>query len=380
MKKAFFSLALSTLLYSFAACSSDGNEPEPKPKPEPEPDPETPISRGMFVCNQGSYYSGLTGSLSYIDFNSHEVSNNVFFNANNAYVGDTLEDGIIYGDYAYLLLTDSQIIHVVDRNTYKLVASIDTKEFNGGPRHVTSYNGKLYITTFGQPGYVIEVDPEQNKITRSVEVGTLPEFIATFNNTLYVAVSNGYYAHQEDPDAYICMVNPTTLTVSGQINGIVNPVQLATNGQQLFVCSWGWYQSEYPWEQKDYGIYEIKNNALEFVYPATAMALNNTSLYFISDPYVYSEESQTTYGIYNTSTKSVSAWIAPADAVEFPTGGMAVDPESGTVFIASYNEGEGGFASYNSAGYIREYSAEGNVLATYNVGITPQWMFLNSSN
>ena len=369
MRKIIFPFMAMALAMGMGACSDD-KEKEPD---VPGPGPVEESSYGIFIVNAGNMYSNIDGSLEYIEYNSGNVFEDVFKGANKGQtIGDTFNSGCIFEDDIYLAVTDSRVLHIIDRDDFELEKSISTAEYNGGPRQVTTYNGKVYMTIFGQPGYVAEVDPEKEVITRTVEVGPLPEYIVAFENKLYVTVSDG---RGDGSEACVAIIDPATFTVTERIKGVVNPVNLVTNGNQLFVCAWGQYMSEPPYSQYNYGAYEIKNNTLsEKICDATDMWIRENNLYYISFPY---GTDSIKYRVYNTLSKQDTEWIDNKNGVDYPISG-GVDPISGDVFILSYELGEGGYASYTSPGYVKRYSADGVFKAQYKTGIGPTSMFFNA--
>lgn len=368
MKKFAYAFMATALTLSLGACSDDKDK-EPD---VPGPGPVEEMSYGAFIVNAGNLYSNIDGSLEYIEYNSGNIFEDVFKGANNGQtVGDTFNSGYIFEDNIYLAVTDSKVVHVIDREDFTLKETISTADYNGGPRHIISYSGNIYVTLFGKPGYVVEIDPDKEVITRAVEVGPLPEDIVVFNDKLYVAVSD---AVGDGSDACVAVVDPSSFKVTDKIKGIVNPVNLVTNGSQLFVCSWGQYMNEPPYSQYNYGAYEIKNNVLsEKVCDATYIWINDNNLYYLSFPY---GSDSVKYGLYDVTEKKDKVWIDSKNGVDYPISGNA-DPVTGDVFILSYELGEGGYASYNTPGYVNRYSAEGIFKAKYKAGVGPTSIFFN---
>ena len=376
MKKIIYPIFLAAVSLCFAACSHDDkNDPDNPDKPgidNPGPDsPDEPASKGMFIVNAGTMYSNIDGSLWYYDYSNGNVSENIFKKANNNMtVGDVFNDGYILDDKIYLAVTNSAVLHILNRENYKLLTTISTNP-EAGPRHITSYNGKIYMTLFGQPGYVAEVDPEKMEITRQVEVGPLPEYIVPFENKLYVTVSDGY---MNNGDACVAVIDPESFTVTEKITGLVNPVNLTTNGKELFVCAWGQYMTEPPYSQYNYGVYQIKgNNLSDKINDGTYIYQNGDKLYYMSNPY---GTDIIKYGVYNVATGKDSEWIPESEGVEYPIS-LASDPITGDVFILSYHRGESGYGAYDIPGYIKQYKADGTVVKTFDVGISPVTVFFN---
>ena len=365
MNKLIYSFFAGVLALGAISCSSDNDSPD-------GPSPVVPESYGVFVVNAGNMYGNIDGSLGYYEFGTGQYFEDVFKGANDGMkVGDIFNSGYILDDYIYLAVTNSAVLHVINREDFKLVKSIETRS-EAGPRHITSYNGKIYMTLFGMPGYVAEVDPATLEITREVEVGPLPEEIKVCNDKLYVAVSDGY---SDGSQASVTVIDPATFKVTATITGIVNPVNVVTNGSNVYVCSWGQYQNEYPYEQYNYGVYEVKGDVLsEKLFDATNITIGGNVIYYFNAPY---GKAEITYGAYDTATTTNVQWITSAEGVELPIS-LAADPSTGDVFILSYHLGEGGYGSYNTPGYVKQYHADGSVVRMFDAGISPTSLFFNA--
>lgn len=372
MKNKFISILCASAVLLMSGCNDDDPASNlPGTPGQPEGPGDVPASYGAFIVNGGAMYSNIASSLTYFQYSPANVFADVFSSANGGQtLGDVANSGLVYEDNIYIAVTNSSVIHVIDRNTYKLVKTITTPS-NAGPRHLTAYNGKLYATLFGQPGYVAEIDPLTLTITRQVEVGPLPEYIVAFNNMLYIAVSDGY---GDGAQASVTVVDPSAFTVKQVIKGVVNPVNLVTNGSKLYVCAWGQYLSDFPYTQYGYGLFPIVNNAIgNKICDATNVALRDNLIYYYSNPYGIET---VLYGYVNTTDNSDHTWITEAEGVDYPNG-IGVDPVTGYVFLLSFNVGEGGYASYTTPGYARIYNADGTRLRDISTGVTPAQVFFN---
>lgn len=370
MKKLFYSFLTALLAAGSWSCSKEDDV-----KPDPNPSPDNFYSYGVFVVNNGAMYSNIPGSLGYFEYESEKYYEDVFAEANNGQtIGDIFNAGYIYDDYIYLAVTNSAVLHVINRKDFKIVKTISTNP-NAGPRQITSYNGKIYMTLFGQPGYVAEVNPSTLEITKEVEVGPLPEYIVPFNGELYVSVSDGY--SYDGANAAVVVLDPETLTVKRRLTGIPNPVNLATDGHRLYVCSCGLYMQEFPYSQSDYGIYEITENGFsDKIVEATNMTMGDQRIYYVCDAYTYGVEPNITYGVLDTRTNTSSKFIDAENGVDSPTG-LGVDPKTGNVFILSYAKDSNGVLDFNGNGYMKEYRNDGSVIGKYTVGISPSNVFFN---
>lgn len=370
MKKKFlFSALCSALIMALSACSNDdptgGNNGGGNGGGEK---PTQPGSHGVFVVNTGAQYANLPGTLGYLDYEADLMSADVFYDANRMYVGDTFNDGCVYGNQIYLAVTDSRVFHVIDRETFTLVKTVQPSA-EAGPRHLTVYDGYVYCTLYGTPGYLCRINPSTFDY-ELLEVGPQPEYVVPFNGKLYVAVSDGYSTTLSN--SCIAVVDPTSFTVTKTITGIKNPVQLATNGSQLFVCSWGEYDEN--WVPVNYGIREIVNDQLVgTLHKGNYMAINGNNLYYIDAAF---DTGTVGYWLLDTKTGKTTEWINPAQGV-FSPNAIGVDPDNGSVFILSYKQGEYGYPSYTTNGYMNMYTPQGAFVEQYETGVGPCALFFN---
>lgn len=372
MKKKFlFTAVFTALITVLGACSSDDPK-DPSNPDQPDPEPEqpalTPGSYGIYVVNSGAMYANKPGSLGYLDYETDVMTPDVFYDVNKMYVGDTFNSGYIFGDQIYLAVTDSRVFHVLDRNSLALVKTVQP-DATAGPRHITSYNGYVYCTLYGSPGYLCRINPETFECTL-LEVGPQPEYVVPFNGKLYVAVSDGYSTTFDN--SCIVVVDPSTFTVTKTITGIKNPVQLATNGSQLFVCTWGEYTADFTVINQ--GVREIVNDVIgERICQGNYMALDGTSLYVVDATF---DAEQFYYWVVDTNSGNKKEWISAADAVFAPMF-IAVDPVRHYVVLLSNVEGEYGYPSYTTDGYMNIYNADGSFIGKQTTGVGPCGVIFN---
>lgn len=362
MKK-FLLMAAVAGVFCFTGCS-DSDEPGPVIDP-------VMTSEGVFVVNSGNLGGNIAGSLSYLDYSTNTIANNVFYDANGQYVGDTFNDGLVYGDKMYLAVDNSNVVHVLNAGTLKLEKTIAMDATMSSPRRLAAYDGKVYLTLFS--GYLAQIDPATMSVVKTIEVGPNPEAVVAYNDKLYVAVSDGYNSAGDYANACVAVVDPKTMTVTKKIQAGKNLTDLATNGESLFVLSSGEYEAG-TWKQINYGVKEIKNDqASEILFPATMMGINATTLYYIDNGYGASSIS---YGKYDLKSGATSSWISGSD-IKSPAG-LGVDALSGNTYVISYNLGESGYADYKAAGYMARYDENDALKGTYTVGIGAVRVFFNN--
>ena len=350
--------------------------------------PETYLqvySTGAYVVNSGNMYSNIESSLTAIDYASSTATQNVFKTANGRSLGNTANDGIVYGDKIYLAVDQSNTIEVIDKKTKKSIKQIKTTELLGNaegaePRHIIADGGKVYFTTYG--GYVAAVDTTSFALQKKWQVGNYPEGLVFGNGTLYVANSN--YGAGGGNISCINLSNDNVETKN--IEGVNNPTSIYYASGRVYVIDNPVYGPA-----PDYAT--TGENALRVVLfdkgksqkvadgnYAVCVTPGATTRMDVVSPFFY--VLNVPYG----GTPSVSVVVPGSTDVqtvtlsEMPVSpcGIFADPLNGHIFVLSYKMGDNGYADYNGNGYVVEYSA-GQKLHEYETGVGSCAMFFDSA-
>lgn len=348
--------------------------------------PETYLqvySTGAYVVNSGNMYSNIESSLTAIDYASSTATQGVFRAANNRSLGNTANDGIVYGDKIYLAVDKENTIEVIDKKTKQSIKQIKTTELLGNaegaePRHIIAGGGKVYFTTYG--GYVAAVDTTSFALQKKWQVGNYPEGLVFGNGTLYVANSN--YGAGGGNISCINLSNDNVETKN--IEGVNNPTSIYYAAGVLYVLDNQYYDASY----NAYGenalrtvnFAEGKSQKVADGNYAVCVTPGATTRTNVARPYFFVLNAP--YG--GTSSVSVlAAGSTQPQAVtlsEMPVSpcGIFADPLNGHIFVLSYKMGDNGYVDYNGNGYVVEYSA-GQKLHEYETGVGSCAMFFDSA-
>ena len=373
MKKYLLSFAVmvmgSALLTGCLESDNNGDSPS-----------EYVVTKGVLVINNGSYYNGIDGSLTYVDFtgDSYTVNQNVYKNANGESLGGTPNDVMCYGDKIYIAGSDENTVFVLNAKTFKLIEKINTVQEMGSsegvnPRALEAYGGKVYVSTYG--GYVAVIDTGSVSVPphylNSYKVGSAPEGMAVGGSTdadvaLYVA--NSDYGYGNGSISKISLANGSVTEIKN--DKIRNPQQLAVAGDVIYVLDWGYYDEN--WMQKDAGVYMINGSIVSKVIPdATGMAAAGQSIVTYNYPY---GSSKATYSVYNSVYGSLGTFTPTGGtAIESPAA-IAIDPNTGQVYIASRSmDPDTGYPSYTTPGYMNVYTGNGQFIgsSSFATGVEP---------
>lgn len=353
--------------------------------------PETYLqvySTGAYVVNSGNMYNKIESSLTAIDYASSTATQNVFKTANGRTLGNTANDGIVYGDKIYLAVDQSNTIEVIDKKNKQSIKQIKTTDLLGKaegaePRHIIADGGKVYFTTFG--GYVAAVDTTSFALQKKWQVGSYPEGLVIGNGNLYVANSN--YGAGGGNISCINLANDNVETKN--IEGVNNPTGIYYAAGLLYVLDNQYYDASF----NAYG--ENSLRTVEFaqgksqkvadgnyaVCVTTGAATTARTSVEVVRPHFFVLNAP--YG----GTPSVSVLVAgstQAQAMtlsEMPVSpcGISADPLNGHIFVLSYRLGDKGYADYNGNGYVVEYDSTGQKLHEYETGVGSCAMFFDSA-
>ena len=349
---------------------------------------EIPVTKGVFIINNGSSYQSIDGSLTYINYATMTPSaqQNVYQKVNKRSLGGTPNDVLVYGQKVYIVGFDENIIFVLDaRNSEELkkVSTIDLLgEADGkGPRRLAAFDGKVYFTTYGNgdKGSVAAIDTTSFALQKQYQVGSYPEGLAFGIDdanivTLYVA--NSDYGKG---NGSISKIDITSGNVTNtEFEKVKNPQEIAveTTGN-LYVLDYGHYV-EASKTQLDAGVYKISGNSVSLVVPnATGMAVYGPFIYTFNDP--YGSTTGPSYSVYDISSNSAAKLNLSGDSdhpIVSPAA-IAVDPITGNIFIASrQKDPDTGYPAY-LPGFVNVYqgygpnATPGQFVESFQTGVEP---------
>ena len=351
--------------------------------------PETYLqaySTGAYVVNSGNMYSNIESSLTAIDYASSTATQNVFKAANGRSLGNTANDGIVYGNKIYLAVDQSNTIEVIDKKTKQSIKQIKTTDLLGkaegaDPRHIIADGGKVYFTTYG--GYVAAVDTTSFALQKKWQVGSSPEGLVFGNGNIYVANSN--YAAGGGNISCINLSNDNVETKN--IEGVNNPTGIYYAAGLLYVLEnpvYGPAPDYVPTGEnslRTVNFAEGKSQKVADGNYAVCVTPGATTRMDVVRPHFY--VLNTPYG----GTASVSVLAAGSTQPqamtlsEMPVSpcGIFADPLNGHIFVLSYKMGDKGYADYNGNGYVVEYDSTGKKQHEYETGVGSCAMFFDSA-
>lgn len=328
-------------------------------KEAPKLDPIAPpfMSNGLLVLNEGLFQQN-NASLSWVDFQSQSVSNQLFEQRTNRSLGDTGNDLQRYGNKIYIVVSVSSTLEVLDANLLTPLKQIQMTA--GGtakqPRSICFHQGYAYISCYD--GYVDVLDTTNLELVHRIPVGLNPEGLTVANNKLYVSNSGGLNAPQMDSTVSVVDLNSWN-----ELDKIVvgqNPGGLITDDQgDVYVVVRGNYGSV-PSRMKriDSGLDEVVES---FPFDVSGFSKFNDKLLL---SYFDFNSQQSNIHLFNPTSEAVEvANYIDCSGVTILYG-MHYDAPSNQIYISDA-------MGYTNSGYVRVFSANGVYIKSYSVGLNP---------
>lgn len=326
------------------------------------PDNPAVERNGMYVLNEGVWnYNNST--ISYYNFDSGEVTTDIFTTVNNRGLGDTGNDLQRYGSRLYCVVNTSENIQVMDFYTAKVVGTVSL--VGKSPRRICFSGSKAYVSCFD--GSVVRIDTASLAVEATVTVGPNPEGVCIANGKLYVANTGGYNA--PNYGTTVSVIDMASFAVIKNITVAMNPsrLYLAPNQQDIYLISNGDYYTVKSCLQKISSLTD--EVARTYNIELSNLAFYGNSAFFYS--YDFSTE-EYTIQIFDLATEMVvnNQFINDGTTFDVPYG-IAVNPQNGDVYISDAH-------NFTVNGDVYCFGQDGKKKFSFEAGVNPSGMvFLN---
>ena len=318
------------------------------------------FTNGVFVLNEGLFHQN-NATLTFYDFNTKKVYNDIFTDVNHRGLGDIGNDLRKYGSKLYCVVNNSNIVEVIDAATIKSLKTISLP--GKQPRNVVFLNNKAYISCFD--GDVVKIDTSSLNIEGMIYSGKNPDGICVCNNKIYVANSGGL--DYPNYGKTVTVIDPVSFTVMKEITVEINPTRIKKFGNNyIYVVSNGNYGSiPYKLQKIDCNTDElIKTYDLEVL----NLTIHNNRAYIYS--YNYSSQ-ESWIKVLNLDNDEIESEQFITDGTKIITPYcIDVDQRSGDVWITDAG-------NFTANGDVYCFDKSGKKKFSFEAGLCPQAVVIN---
>lgn len=317
---------------------------------------------GVLVLNSGSEGSQ-NASISYISFDLSISTNNIFGLANNVNLGDTGQSIGFYNDLAYIVVSGSNKIEIVNR--YTMVKQATISSGLSYPRYIAFANGKAYVTNHASydanldDDYISVINLATNSQIKTISVpGGSAEKIIADGSKIYMAQGGLYTSGNK---IVILDANTDTILSSITVGDSPNSMEIE-NGSLWVLCGGNSRYLPAPTSQSSGKLIKIdlsNNSVLALVnfplaeYPSN-LVLYGTDKYFTIDSKIYKLKAT----INNNGSTSYSYPLLMSTSADELLG-FAI--KTNKIYVSD----------------VKDYTQNGKVLV-YSLGETPGSQFLGT--
>jgi DNA-binding beta-propeller fold protein YncE len=311
------------------------------------------FATGVFITNEGNF-SEVNGTIGFYNSTSKESSQNIFDQANGVSPGGIIQSVYFYEDLAFIIDQVGNRIEVVEAETFKSVATIETGL--NTPRYMVVANGKGYVSNWGDydanfnlpDSYVAVIDLSTYTVAKEINTDNGSEGMLVFGDNVYVANSNSNT---------IEIIGTTDDVVEGSIVVPSSPLSLLEdkNGK-VWVLSNEFF-GESALAQLDLASERVMKS---FLVGGSAKSFTTNGakdqLYYLSTPFGSDAE---------VKKVSIEAAEDAAEALIIAPNlyGLGVDPTTGLIYLGNHN-------GFQGNGTVIRYQG-GTLLDSFAAGIAP---------
>lgn len=355
MKTLFRYLWLLMAGCMLAACSESEDENPNGPTIDPVDPP-----KGVYVVNAGNFNAS-NASLSFYLSNERKAFNEIFVKANDYKLGDTAQSMAIRNNTGWVVVNNSHIIYAIDLATNK-----EKGRLTGitSPRYICFLSDeKAYVSSISSDQITI-FNPKTYTITGTITVPKNTAIAGHTGSTEEMVVIGKYlYVTCWSYEKTIVKIDTSTDKVVATLEVGLQPASLVKdrNGKLWTICDGGYEGSPVGYEAPTLCRIDPEKMAVEARYSfakgdyTSKLRINGTGdkLYWLNGGTLYAME---------IDAESLPA--AKSLNVDGYLYALTVDPKTNQIYVADAID-------YQQAGIVYRYSAAGELLDSFYVGVIP---------
>lgn len=247
MKRHFGLLILLGFIFLLSGCEDDL---------QPTPPVTTVYTDGVLIVNEGLFNNG-TGTVTYAKRDGSVLQQKIYQEANSGLpIGSIAQSMTVVGDKAYILVNNANTIEVVDRNTFKLITTIQNIEL---PRYMLKITEtKSYVTCWD--GKIKVLNTAKDELLTEIAARTAQEKLLNVDDKVWVLNQGGLGI-----DSTITVINPGNNQIEDSISVYPRPTGICEDNQGLIWVMCSGRASNHPGDASEGHLIAINKSSYQIV-------------------------------------------------------------------------------------------------------------------
>jgi len=314
---------------------------------------------GVFIINEGNFNHD-NATLSYYDYSTGQIFNQMFFAANEIPLGDVAQSMTIHNQKAYLVINNSGKIYIIDPSDMTFIDKIAGLT---SPRNITFINdSKAYITDLYSKSIFI-YDDNNHLIASEIDVNNNQPYNqhSTEQMILY-----GKFAFitcwSYDNKVLVIDTETDRLADSIEVGKQPNSIVLDHNNKIWVLSDGGFTGSAFGQELASLSRIDPETREVELKMHFTEMSSSPTDLCLNGnlDTLYYIDGDVYRMAIHEGSLPAESL----IEAGDHTFYSMDIDPSRNIVYL-------GDAVDYQQNGWVYRYTPSGAAIDSFQVGVMP---------
>ena len=329
--------------------SLDSCEKEEKPAP-----PIGEFQNAMFVVNEGNFTAG-NASLTYYNYKTSAVSQQVFYRINGAPLGDVANSITFDENSIYIVVNNSHVVYKINAVTGKYQAKTTGLT---SPRYILKIDNQRALVSDLYENNLTLINTENMEIISRIALGRTSENLLKYGNEIFI--TNWSAFQQDKPNNMIMIVDSENLQVtdSTEVGMEPNSMVLDKNNHLWVLCSGGYLNEEVPtlWKIDP----ENKDVLMRLEFPDLNSSPDNLHINKTGDTLYYLNKNVYRMAISTTQLPD-NYFVRAGENDNFYA--LGVSPGS-DVYVTDAND-------YTRNGTVYRYTPGGVLVQKFEAGIAP---------
>lgn len=310
-----------------------------------------PTSKGVYVINEGNFTFG-NGEISFYDPNTNQVSNNLFYTANNYSLGDVVQSMYVKDSIGFIVVNNSQKVEVIKIPSFQKIRTITVP--HSSPRYILPIDDSIAYVSELYSNNIHVINYLTGSLVKEIAVPQYTEHMVRLDEYVFVE-GKKIYSNTSSKGALLRIrVADHTFMDGKEFSGDAGGIEKDKNNHVWIAVDEDPSSTKASLQCFDKNLNFISANSMvAFGFHPSHLQIDNNreKLFFLSGAFIYFSD--------------VNSNIAPISMVSTTASNpysMGMDPTNGDIYVSDALD-------YVQPSRIYRYDKNGQLLHSFTAGI-----------